>query len=293
MSFLSSNILNCALFAACGNVVVSPLFRWLIFNDNEGQQATGAAVFFPVDSVTLQLDYIVVSRDAQRGGIATRLMTSLQKLAMDEGYRSIRWEVRKENAAAVALYDRLGALPVSPPFIHASRERILFSADAKAQGRRSDPTKVSQCSVRRAHSCDDHAAATALLRDGAEATSSMSFQEFPSHILKETPGDAMFDVLIAEEDGEVVGVVLLALRQSVWEGKRLLLLGLATRLDKRHYGVATKLMESVMHLSKEYGTEAVEWHISEKDSSSVAFFRYYGCEMEREEWLDYEWQLSL
>jgi len=264
---------------ASGNLLPSPLFRWLLAKHD---RAVGAAVFFPMETpsgTTLHLDYVAVAREAQRGGVATALMKALHALARKENAISVSWEVRLDNEPAIALYNKLGA-SMRRDLVHMSRERPVFSGEEKALGKKAGAQAT--WTVRPATAADIDAVHRLLEEEGDGA-------RCPG--LVECQGTAAARcVLVAEEEeeGALAGVAILALRQSVWEGQRLFMQTLQTKRTRRRRGVATQLMEACMILSREFGAEAVEWKISKGNEEADRFFRWFGCERD-DEWLDYEW----
>lgn len=55
-----------------------------------------------------ELENIAVAAHARRRGIARRLISELVETAVQSGFRAIHLEVRGQNSAARALYERLG-----------------------------------------------------------------------------------------------------------------------------------------------------------------------------------------
>ena len=99
-------------------------------------------------------------------------------------------------------------------------------------------------------------------------------------------------VLVAEQEGSVAGMAILAPRQSIWEGQRLFLRMLLTRRDRRRCGVATALMEAVMGTSRQLAVEAVEWKLDPANEAAAAFFGFFGGTSDQE-WVDYEWPVAV
>jgi ribosomal protein S18 acetylase RimI-like enzyme len=89
-----------------------PRFRCLLA-EVDGQPAGLALCFFPYSTWTsrmaVYLEDLYVAPEFRRHGVARVLMTELAKIAVDAGCLFIRWLVLRENAAALAFYDSIGA----------------------------------------------------------------------------------------------------------------------------------------------------------------------------------------
>lgn len=90
----------------------SPRFRALIA-EWDGQVA-GYALFFEFYSSFqgrpgLFLEDIFVRPDYRKHGIGTELLAKVAKIAWDEDYFCLRWEVLDWNTSAIQFYQKLGA----------------------------------------------------------------------------------------------------------------------------------------------------------------------------------------
>jgi ribosomal-protein-alanine N-acetyltransferase len=111
-----------------------PLSIWLAALDSEFasrrialvvvDEASGAINGFALAGVLApkaELESIVVAREAQRRGVARRLLAALLSEFEAEGVTEVLLEVRASNGAALELYRRLG-------FVEAGR-RVRYYAD--------------------------------------------------------------------------------------------------------------------------------------------------------------------
>lgn len=105
--------------------LTNPLSFWLVALDNDV-----VVGYIGSQSVLGEADVmnVAVAPDYRRQGIATLLLTSLQKELRDKEVHSLTLEVRVSNEAALALYEALGYVPVGrrPNYYHKPREDALI-----------------------------------------------------------------------------------------------------------------------------------------------------------------------
>ena len=77
--------------------------------DAPGEELLGSALVFFRRGSTLARLYSIATAPAARGrGIGAQLLAAAEGAARDRGCRALRLEVRVDNAAAIALYERAG-----------------------------------------------------------------------------------------------------------------------------------------------------------------------------------------
>ena len=75
----------------------------------EGEGVLGSALVFFRRGTTLARLYSIATAPAARGrGIGASLLAATEQAARDRGCRALRLEVRVDNTAAIALYERAG-----------------------------------------------------------------------------------------------------------------------------------------------------------------------------------------
>ncbi len=77
-------------------------------------------LFFRVGSPAARLYSLIVAAGARGQGIGARLLADAEQAARDHGCRHLRLEVRVDNAAAIALYQRASYIRVGevPGYYH-------------------------------------------------------------------------------------------------------------------------------------------------------------------------------
>lgn len=73
-----------------------------------GQVAGYAIVAFHAGTTIARLTSLGVAPEQRRSGLGLRLLVAAEDAALHRGCRSVRLEVRRDNAAAIALYIRCG-----------------------------------------------------------------------------------------------------------------------------------------------------------------------------------------
>lgn len=104
----------------------SPVSRLYVLRDGTGVAMAFCACWQLVDE--LHINSVAVAPAQRRSGVATRLMREVLILARAEGAERATLEVRRSNAAARALYERLGfqVEAVRPDYYSNPREDALI-----------------------------------------------------------------------------------------------------------------------------------------------------------------------
>ena len=116
--------------------IVSPRSA-LIVAEAGGQVAGCALVLYRQNSARARLYTIAVAGEFQRRGLARRLLSSAERNAARRGCRTMRLEVREDDAGAIALYETSGYRAFGRrPRYYAGRIGALRLEKALARGRR-------------------------------------------------------------------------------------------------------------------------------------------------------------
>ena len=104
----------------------SAVSRLYVLRTSERAVAAFCLCWLIVDE--LHINTIAVDPAFRRRGLATRLMRHIMAEAARDGARRATLEVRRSNAAAIALYERLGfaVCAVRPGYYHAPDEDALI-----------------------------------------------------------------------------------------------------------------------------------------------------------------------
>lgn len=102
-----------------------------------------------------------------------------------------------------------------------------------------------------------------LLRDG-----------FP-----EAGGQAMFECLIAEEDGAAAGFALFFPIYSTWQGGSLYLEDLFVKPEFRGRGIGKALLARVARMAADRGCARLQWAVLDWNQPAIDFYHSIGAKM--------------
>jgi GNAT superfamily N-acetyltransferase len=98
----------------------------------------------------------------------------------------------------------------------------------------------------------------------------------------ETP---IFGSIVAEFDGNVVGLALYYYRYSTWKGKRLYLEDLIVSEKMRGKGLGEKLLEATIQKAKDTACTGVMWQVLDWNEPAINFYKKFGVRFDAE-WLN-------
>ena len=94
----------------------------------------------------------------------------------------------------------------------------------------------------------------------------------------------LFHSLIAEENGEIVGMALYYYRYSTWKGKTIHLEDLIVKEEKRGAGLGFKLYSEVIAQGKCDGVRRIEWNVLDWNTPAIEFYEKSGAKVFKD-WL--------
>ncbi len=113
------------------------------------------------------------------------------------------------------------------------------------------------------------------VNDEAEEYLLITQEKFTEAAFGENP---RFKILIAEENGEVVGVATYFVRFHIWFGEDLLEIDdLYVSSSARGHGIGTKLLQAIGKMGKERNVH-IRWGVERENFSTIAFYRRMGVE---------------
>lgn len=102
----------------------------------------------------------------------------------------------------------------------------------------------------------------------------------PSNPLKKfveegTAKQPRFQVLVAEEEGNILGIALYYYGYSTWKGSMLYLDDLVVKEAHRKKGIGKRLMDELISIAKEERINQVRWHVLDWNENAINFYKQY------------------
>ena len=96
---------------------------------------------------------------------------------------------------------------------------------------------------------------------------------------------SIFEFLVAELNGNIVGAAVYYYRYSTWKGKRLYLEDLIVSSEHRRKGIGKKLFEQTMMVAKSTACTGLMWQVLDWNESAIAFYKTYHAAFD-DQWLN-------
>lgn len=87
----------------------------------------------------------------------------------------------------------------------------------------------------------------------------------------------LFQILVAELDGEIPGIALYYNRFSTWKGKTIHLEDLIVSEKYRGSGIGMELYQAVMEEAKNQNVRRVEWNVLDWNAPAISFYEKTGA----------------
>jgi GNAT superfamily N-acetyltransferase len=110
----------------------------------------------------------------------------------------------------------------------------------------------------------------------AVTTSIQSYEDdFDSHI---------YEAIVAELEGEVIGMALYYMSFSTWKGKMLYLEDFVVKETHRRYGAGQLLFDAFLAKAREKKCVMVKWQVLDWNEPAIRFYEKNKAIIEREWW---------
>lgn len=94
-----------------------------------------------------------------------------------------------------------------------------------------------------------------------------------------------FDILLATEDENVVGMALFNKAYSTWKGAMIYLEDLIVIESHRGQGIGRLLLDELYEKSRQMGAKLVKWQVLDWNVDAIAFYKKDGVKLE-DEWIN-------
>jgi GNAT superfamily N-acetyltransferase len=103
-------------------------------------------------------------------------------------------------------------------------------------------------------------------------------------LLEDWKTHSSFDFLIAEVDGEVIGISLYYPRYSTWQGRCYYLEDLYVKPEFRGRNIGLDLLRATAEEARKAGANRMDWQVLDWNSGAVKFYEKEGAYVEKEWW---------
>lgn len=97
---------------------------------------------------------------------------------------------------------------------------------------------------------------------------------------EESYAEGVFDFMVAESDGEIIGLVLYYMTFSTWKGKMLYLEDFVVTQSWRGKGVGALLFDAFMAESKAQNAVLTKWQVYDWNVDAIRFYKKRGAEID-------------
>ncbi len=93
--------------------------------------------------------------------------------------------------------------------------------------------------------------------------------------------DGVFNAIVAENENEVVGMMLYFTAYSTWKGKMIYLDDFVVNEKYRKKGVGQKLYNQFLKIAKEEKAKLVKWQVLDWNEPAINFYKKNQAEIEK------------
>ncbi len=111
---------------------------------------------------------------------------------------------------------------------------------------------------------------------------SITLQELENDGFAENP---LYEIIIAEKDGQIAGMSFFYFSYSTWKGKCLFLEDIIVKEKFRGQGIGTKLFDATLKRAKETKAKRMQWQVLNWNKPAINFYEKYNAEFDNE-WIN-------
>ncbi len=94
----------------------------------------------------------------------------------------------------------------------------------------------------------------------------------------------LISILVAEEDGEILGMTLFYDTFSTWKGKMLYLEDFVVKEAHRSRGIGDRLFKATLKEAKQRDCKLMKWQVLDWNTQATKFYERHGASIEKEWW---------
>ena len=101
---------------------------------------------------------------------------------------------------------------------------------------------------------------------------------------REDFNNGTFEAIVAEVNGEVVGMALYYMAYSTWKGKMLFLEDFVIREAYRRFGIGQRLFDAFLREARNRGCRLVKWQVLNWNEPAIKFYEKNNAIIEQDWW---------
>lgn len=106
----------------------------------------------------------------------------------------------------------------------------------------------------------------------------------PLSVYEENFKENVFDAIVAEIDGKVVGMCLYYLTFSTWKGRMLYLEDFVVKEAYRKHGIGQQLFDALLEEAKALDCRLAKWQVLDWNEPAVNFYKKNNAIIEKNWW---------
>jgi GNAT superfamily N-acetyltransferase len=92
----------------------------------------------------------------------------------------------------------------------------------------------------------------------------------------------VFDILIAEQENQIVGIAFYYMAYSTWKGKMLYLEDFVVKEELRGHGIGKILFKAYLEEAKKLNVSLAKWQVLDWNEPAINFYEKYNSTIEKE-----------
>jgi len=94
-----------------------------------------------------------------------------------------------------------------------------------------------------------------------------------------------YGLIVAEDNGIIIGIAIYYIRYSTWKGRGIYLEDLLVTESLRGKGIGKKLFEEVIKVAKEDNAKQISWQVLDWNETAINFYKKFNAELDGE-WIN-------
>ncbi len=92
----------------------------------------------------------------------------------------------------------------------------------------------------------------------------------------------VFDILIAEQENQIVGIAFYYMAYSTWKGKMLYLEDFVVKEELRGHGIGKLLFKAYLEEAQKLNVSLAKWQVLDWNEPAINFYEKYNSTIEKE-----------